>query len=201
MIAYIYHHAIAYGMPEHFIPYILFSDVMVIPLSRGYKTKRIELQGRPCKTLFADFSTFKIKRFAKNSSMLKRFFIYGLIGWCIEVIFTGLGSLAVGDLGLSSSTNLWMFPIYGTAVFLEPLHDLMRLWKWPFRGLLWVVIIWGIEYATGLLLVSVLGIYAWEYTGIFAVDGLVNLSFAPAWFIAGLLFERAHRLLDKYGIA
>jgi len=27
------------------------------------------------------------------------------------------------------------------------------------------------------------------------------LDFAPAWFVAGLLFERGHSALDAYGIA
>jgi len=131
----------------------------------------------------------------------KRFIIYGFVGWCIEVFWTGLGSLLSGDKNLSSHTSLWMFFIYGLAVFLEPLHDIIQDWNWLLRGLVWVVIIWGIEYATGMLLRDVLGVQPWYYTGPFAVDSLVRLDFAPAWFVAGLLFERGHRTLDAYGIA
>jgi hypothetical protein len=65
--------------------------------------------------------------------MVKRFFIYGILGWGIEVIWTGLGSLISGDLRLLGFTNLWMFFIYGAAVFLEPINDIISSWKWPFR--------------------------------------------------------------------
>ena len=133
--------------------------------------------------------------------MIKRFFIYGLVGWTMEIFWTGLHSLIEGDMRLAAFTNLWMFFIYGCAVFLESIHDIISGWKWPVRGAIWVIIIWGMEYTSGLLLVTLLGIYPWEYSGPFAVDGLITLAFGPAWFAAGLLFERLHRLLDAYQIA
>jgi len=132
--------------------------------------------------------------------MLKRFFIYGLVGWNIEVIWTGLSSLVRGDFRLIGFTNLWMFLIYGCAVFLEPIHDIIVRWKWFFRGFIWVIIIWGIEYSSGLLLRTILGFSPWIYEGPFVVDGLVKLDFAPAWFVAGLVFERIHHILDTYKV-
>lgn len=137
----------------------------------------------------------------KTNYMIKRFFLYGLIGWCLEIIWTGLDSLINGDLRLVGFTNLWMFFIYGSAVFLEPVHDFIAGWRWPLRGFVWLFIIWGIEYISGLLLVTILGVYPWRYTGPLAVDGLITLEFAPVWFTAGLLFERLHRLLDRYETA
>jgi len=133
--------------------------------------------------------------------MIKRFFIYGLLGISMEIVFTGIGSLLSGDLGLDGFTNLWMLPIYGCAVFLEPIHDIIADWKWPIRGLLWVVIIWGMEYTSGFILKNTLGIHAWIYNGSLAIDSYIRLDFAPAWFLAGLLFERIHRILDKHQIA
>lgn len=119
----------------------------------------------------------------------------------MEVLWTGMNSLLKGDKNLSSFTSLWMFFIYGSAVFLEPIHDIICKWKWPARGVLWMVIIWGIEYSSGLLLRETLGVEAWVYTGPYAVDSLVRLDFAPAWFVAGLFFERIHHALDTYKIA
>lgn len=130
--------------------------------------------------------------------MMKRFFIYGILGWGIEVIWTGIGSLISGDLRLLGFTNLWMFFIYGSAVFLEPINDTISNWKWPIRGFIWVIIIWGIEYTSGLILSTILGVKPWVYEGRYAVDSLVRLDYAPAWFVAGLIFERIHRTLDKY---
>jgi uncharacterized membrane protein len=133
--------------------------------------------------------------------MVKRFFIYGIAGWGMEIVWTGLESLLTGDLTLGGFTNLWMFFIYGSAVFLEPIHDTIRSWPWIVRGVMWTIIIWGIEYTSGLILVSILGIYPWRYNSIFAIDGLVRLDFGPAWFMAGLIFEQLHRKLDQYEIA
>ncbi|NLI92351.1 MAG: hypothetical protein GX434_09155 [Peptococcaceae bacterium] len=133
--------------------------------------------------------------------MTKRFLIYGLIGWCSEIIWTGLNSLVQGDLRLMGFTNLWMFFIYGCAVFLEPLHDYISDWRWPIRGLFWLILIWGIEYISGSLLHSVLGVYPWHYTDSLSVNGLITFTFAPVWFVGGLLFERIHRTLDIRQIA
>ncbi len=136
----------------------------------------------------------------KNNIMIKRFFIYGIAGWSMEIVWTGFYSLANGNVGLEAYTNLWMFFIYGCAVFLEPLHDIIQNWNVIFRGIIWVVIIWGIEYTTGKVLLNILDVYPWRYFGPFAVEGIVRLDYAPAWFVAGLLFERMHRILDKVKI-
>ena len=45
----------------------------------------------------------------------KTFFICGLTGWCMEILFTSLGGLLRGDLLLNGHTSIWMFPIYGLA--------------------------------------------------------------------------------------
>jgi hypothetical protein len=132
--------------------------------------------------------------------MIKRFFIYGVLGWGIEVVWTGLGSLISGDLRLLGFTNLWMFLIYGCAVFLEPINDIISSWKWPIRGFIWVIIIWGIEYSSGLFLSIILGVKPWAYDGRYSIDSFIRLDYAPAWFIAGLLFEKIHKTLDKYRI-
>ena len=116
----------------------------------------------------------------------------------MEIVWTGLGSLLQGDLRMESFTNLWMFLIYGSAVFLEPIHDIIHNWIWPIRGFIWVVLIWGMEYTSGFILLKLLGVYPWIYYGPFAIDSLVRLDYAPAWFLAGLIFERLHYTLDAY---
>ncbi len=133
--------------------------------------------------------------------MVKKFIIYGLLGWSMEIIWTGLGSLIGGDLRLHAFTNLWMFFIYGMAVFLEPIHHIIGGWNWFCRGVIWVVLIWGIEYSTGLLLKNILGVYPWYYASPFAIENLVRLDYAPAWFAAGMIFERVHKTLDSFKIA
>ena len=110
-----------------------------------------------------------------------------------------MGALLSGDWQLPGFTYLWMFPIYGLAVLLEPLHDEITNWPWYIRGMVWVVIIFAIEYTTGWLLELALGRCPWDYSGTtpFHVRGLIRLDYAPAWFSAGFLFEGLHRTLDK----
>jgi uncharacterized membrane protein len=132
--------------------------------------------------------------------MIKRYLLYGVVGWSMEIVWTGLYSLVSGDLALEAYTSLWMFFIYGSAVFLEPLHDIIRSWNVIIRGIIWVVIIWGIEYSTGKVLLALLHVYPWRYFGKFAIEGIVRLDYAPAWFLAGLLFERMHATLDRIKI-
>lgn len=131
--------------------------------------------------------------------MAKRFVIYGLLGWIIEIFWTGMGSLLKGNLMLSSFTYLWMFPIYGAAVFLEPVHDQIEDLPWYVRGGIWVVVILSIEYITGWFLNSLLGSCPWDYSDAtpYHIQGLIRLDYIPAWFMVGLIFERIHQKLDK----
>ncbi|MEQ8175196.1 MAG: hypothetical protein ABRQ26_09025 [Syntrophomonadaceae bacterium] len=134
--------------------------------------------------------------------MFKSFLIYGMCGWIAEILFTGAGSLWAGSASLTARTYLWMFPIYGLAVFLEPVHDQIRTSPWPVRGVIWTSIIIGIEYGTGWLLRSLIGVCPWDYSGHsrFAVDGLIRLDYFPVWFVAGLLFEKLHDFINHIQI-
>lgn len=129
--------------------------------------------------------------------MLIRFVIYGFVGWIIEIVFTGTGSLLAGSLSLTGYTYLWMFPIYGMAVFLEPVHNRIRTLVWPLRGFIWVIIIYVIEYLSGWSLQLLIGVCPWDYSSAYSINGFIRLDFLPAWFLAGFLFERLHdHLID-----
>ncbi|MBO8137426.1 MAG: hypothetical protein H0Z40_04750 [Desulfotomaculum sp.] len=132
--------------------------------------------------------------------MKTRFIIYGLMGWILEIIWTGLESLYEGDPRLTAQTYLWMFPIYGLAVFLEPLHDAIRKLPWYVRGLVWVPVIFAIEYSTGGIIRKIAGSSPWNYSGTssWEIHGLIRLDMAPLWFITGLIFEQAHDFLTRY---
>lgn len=117
----------------------------------------------------------------------------------MEVAYTGILSGLAGNWRLTSTTYLWMFPIYGLAVLLEPLHDALRQWTWFWRGLVWVLAIWTIEASTGFLIQVLTGAIPWDYSGDsqWQVSGLIRLDMAPLWFGAGLLFEQIHDYLDE----
>jgi len=128
--------------------------------------------------------------------MIARAAVYGILGLIAEILWTGLGSLLAGDPSLRSHTYLWMFPIYSLAVFLEPIHDRMRNHFWFFRGLIYMCLFFAGEYITGLLLKLLIGLCPWHYSSPLAVKGLIRLDYGPAWFAAGLIFEKVHDFLD-----
>lgn len=125
--------------------------------------------------------------------MKKRFIIYGFIGFCAEVLWTGFGSMMRGDVKLSAWTYIWMFPIYGMAVFLEPIHDRIRHLSFIIRGGVYMVLIFLVEFISGLLLRQIIGVCPWNYTGKpLTIYGIITLTYIPVWFAAGLIFERIH---------
>lgn len=121
---------------------------------------------------------------------LKDFIHCGIIGWCMEIIFTSLDSLRRREMTLKGNTSIWMFPIYGSAALLAPLSRLLS--KRPFwvRGLAYMSLIFSAEYVTGSFL-SRKSLCPWDYGRCrWNIKKLIRLDFAPFWFGAGLLFER-----------
>ena len=129
-------------------------------------------------------------------NILIRFVIYGSFGLLMETVWTGLCSAFSGDKNLKSTTYLWMFPIYGMGVILEPLHDLIRGFLWFYRGFIWAAVIFLIEYAAGYILKLVIGKCPWDYDNdgeiIASVNGIIRVDYLPVWFFVGLIFERLH---------
>ncbi len=142
-------------------------------------------------------TAYKIKELGKN------FFKCGIAGWCLEVIFTSVGSMAAHDWRLMGSTSLLMFPIYGLGALLSPIGQVVDRWlqirpgevlaaadRILRHGMLYMVLIFMAEYLFGMLLKAG-GVCPWDYSGLHSnVDGLIRLDFAPLWFITGLLFEQ-----------
>ena len=126
--------------------------------------------------------------------MVIRFLVYGALGWIVEIVWTGLGSVIRRDPRLTARTYLWMFPIYGGgALAFEPIHIAMEAMPWLVRGLVWVCAIFAVEYVSGAVIRCLVGRCPWDYSGVpLAIHGLIRLDYAPAWFVLGLLFERAH---------
>lgn len=123
--------------------------------------------------------------------MMKQiFFRCGILGWAMEIFWTGLHSFRVRDPKLTGTSSLWMFPIYGCAAFLAPL--MRRLHRYAFwqRGLIYMSLIYLAEYISGSLL-NLRGMCPWNYgRSPFQIREVIRLDFAPLWFLAGLLFER-----------
>jgi len=124
-----------------------------------------------------------------NNVMIMRFVIYGFIGWGAEVLWTGLHSLLKKDFRLTSQTSIWMFFIYGSAVFFEPLVRAVERFPLLVRGLMYVLCIFTIEYIVGIVMKK-LKVCPWDYSAAkLNVHGVIRLDYAPAWLVMGLLFE------------
>lgn len=121
-----------------------------------------------------------------------RFLIYGFLGLTLEVVYTGISSLLEGDLSMHGFSFLVMIPIYGLALFLEPVHNFIRSQPWWLRGVVYLLLIWGIEYVSGWFLNLVLGYCPWYYADLLNVNHWITLRMAPEWFLAGLGFEVIH---------
>lgn len=133
--------------------------------------------------------------------MIIRFFIYGFAGWMTEILWTGIGSLMKGDFTLRAWTYIWMFPIYGMLIFLERVHDNIRHWPVAARGGMYAILILATEFITGWILKEFIGQCPWSYgDGPYKIYGIINLAYIPAWFLAGLAFEKLHDYLIAKGI-
>ena len=130
--------------------------------------------------------------------MLIRFLIYGIIGWCAEIVWSAVTERVSGrqrDWRLLGHTYLWMLPIYGLAAPLyEPLHDAIRGQNILLRGLVYMTGIWVVEFATGWALRRATGKCPWDYSRLRGSvgRGLVALEYGPVWFAFGLLLEPVH---------
>ena len=132
--------------------------------------------------------------------MLIRYILYGLGGWCGEVVFTALtDSVPKRDWRLVGTTYLWMFPIYGLlVVFYEPVHDLIRELPVIVRALIWSIGFTTVELVTGWLIARVTGRCPWDYSDKrFAINAYIRWDFFPVWAIIGLALEPVHDFLVR----
>ncbi|MDR2939838.1 MAG: hypothetical protein LBV08_05885 [Clostridiales bacterium] len=129
--------------------------------------------------------------------MVARFFVYGVSGWCMEIIWTGLVSFYKKDYSLESKTSIYMFFIYGLAVFFEPIYKVFSHFPAALRGGLYCFIIFGIEFLVGSAMKTI-KICPWDYSGAkYNIKGVIRLDYAPLWLFAGLYFEFVYLFLSK----
>lgn len=128
--------------------------------------------------------------------MWKRFIIYGLLGLCSEVLWNGFAAMLKGDILLRGTTCIWMFPIYGLAIFLEPVHYRIKHLPLILRGGIYMILIFAVELISGLLLRRILGACPWNYENkALSIGGIITLDYAPVWFAVGILFEKIHNAI------
>ncbi len=121
---------------------------------------------------------------------LRNFLRCGLTGWCMEILVTSLDSLRRRDFKLKGTTSIWMFPIYGCAALFGPVYRLLRHKPFWVRGLTYMSLIFSGEYLSGRFL-ALRSMCPWDYSrSRWNIKRVIRLDYAPAWFGAGLLFEK-----------
>jgi hypothetical protein len=144
--------------------------------------------------------------------LLPRFALYGLFGWCAEVVFTASADLATSlwthepiDARLVGHTYLWMFLVYGLGgLAFERVHRrLVRArWNWPARGLAYVLGCFGLEFAFGGAVEMLVGRIPWDYRNArWGVWGLIRLDYAGVWFVYGFLLEAVRSRVNRMAAA
>ncbi len=129
---------------------------------------------------------------------MKNTFLLMCAGIALEVAFTAACAFREKrDWTLSGHTTLWMFPIYALVYpALAFLWPRIGGWPWAARGLLYLALLYAVEYASGWLIRKATGRCPWDYgRARWAVHGLIRLDFAPGWLCAVFLFERLYLFL------
>ncbi len=124
------------------------------------------------------------------TTIRKNFFICGLAGWCMEILFTACNSFRRREMKLMGNTSLWMFPIYGMAALIGPLYSLIRRLPALLRSVIYSTGIFLFEFLCGSFLKRQ-GACPWDYSKAKSnINGVIRLDYAPFWMAAGLIFER-----------
>lgn len=122
--------------------------------------------------------------------MENNFIKCGVAGWCMEVVWTGCMNVLKKDKKMVGNTSLLMFPIYGMAWIIKPMAKYLHNRNFVVRGMVYTCGIFGVEYLTGSILRS-RDMCPWDYSDTkYNINGLIRLDYAPAWFGAGMIFEK-----------
>lgn len=122
---------------------------------------------------------------------IKNFFLCGLIGWNMECLFTGICAiLQHKDKKLRCLTSIWMFPIYGLAACIQPVHKFLQGTNIILRGGIYTVMIFVTEFCTGSFLKKFKAC-PWDYSSAkYNYKGVIRFDYAPIWFVVGLFYEK-----------
>lgn len=120
----------------------------------------------------------------------KNYIRCGILGWCIEILFTSLTAGPKNNRALMGKTSIFMFPIYGAACLFAPLYPLLKRFAWPIRGLCYMNLIYLGEYLSGTFLMKK-DCCPWDYSeSPYNYKKVIRLDYAPYWFATGLLYEK-----------
>ena len=99
---------------------------------------------------------------------------------------------------LTGKTYVWMFPVYVLIpILLGPLKKLLKEQHLIIRLLIYVLIIYAIEFSSGFLLEQLTGKCPWEYTSGWEIMGYIRLDYFPSWLFFAYILETLYSYLDE----
>ncbi len=133
--------------------------------------------------------------------LLAYFVLFAVFGVAFEVSWVSLlDFIKTGNPRLKGRSSLWMFPVYGCLLFVVLfVTSVFPNCPWWFRGVVYVVLIFILEYLSGAFVKGLTGVAPWDYgkktsDGVgspkrYSIDGLICLEYLPLWYFGGLLAE------------
>jgi hypothetical protein len=127
-------------------------------------------------------------------------FLMASVGVATEVIFTALSNIGKKNWRLLQGYSyIWMLLIYGVSyIFFEILWPRIGNFNIVFRGLVYLLLVYIVEFSSGWILRKTLGKCPWgeHYHGKkWSVNDLIRLDLAPFWLGFTLLLERLYLYL------
>ncbi len=127
--------------------------------------------------------------------------IFGLFGIYVEVLFTAFSTVFTDEginWSLEGKTYVWMFFIYA---LIKPLFDLAyhKISKLNvlIRIFIYSIIILLIEFVSGFILESIIGICPWKYSNGLTFQGYIRLDYIFFWMLFGYIIEYLYLFLEN----
>ena len=129
---------------------------------------------------------------------------FACLGITTEVFFTAFSDLINGTplcgkapAALAGHTYVWMTFIYGIIPLLGLWqHDRIKPRPIWMRLLIYVAIIYAVEFTSGYLLQIFTGACPWLYTSGWNIMGLIRLDYFPAWLVFAFMVEQVYVFLN-----
>jgi hypothetical protein len=131
-------------------------------------------------------------------------FFFVCLGMTCEIFFTAFTNLINNEpfcdeplWSLTGKTYVWMAFIYGLIpVFARELYGRMFHLSAPLRLLVYVALIYAVEFGSGFVLEQLTGKCPWEYTTGLQVMGYIRLDYFPAWMFFAFFVEKLYLFID-----
>ncbi len=133
-----------------------------------------------------------------------RFFIFALGGMLGEVFQSAIRSGWEGHWSMHGQSSPWMMLDYGLmGLVLMPMAVPMIRRGLPLvvRAFVYMLVIYAVEYVSGIIFTWGMGLRVWSYEGIpYNLHGQIMLYSAPGWYFLGLAGEYLYRKVDAIAV-